>query len=330
MRWLTSSTALAALVAVIAFALAGGDGTDSATPAFGAALIRYADNTPLVMLQLPGWHTVDAIEDSAEEGELHYLPDGAPSSDYAAQAELHWRTGTLSGWVKDRAGTSSSSSVATVLGDEAHVFRYMGGNAAASTFTALWLHHGRVLEYRASVHDLAAFERMLGAIHEVDEATWLGALPASVITAAEHPATISAMLEGVPLPPGFQSSQIDEGGLAQDRYQVGASVAGTVACEWIKRWMEGRQGGNAGEVREAVAAMATSSHWPVLRSMASQGAYPEVLGQYASQMTAGTWHGYPLGAAADSGLGCSSRGVTLPLNAAERQLGPQRVRSSSG
>jgi hypothetical protein len=166
---------------------------------------------------------------------------------------------------------------------------------------------------------------MLAAIHQVDEATWLSALPPSVITAAEHPATVSAMLEGVPLPPGFERSQINEAGLAQDRYQVGAAVAGTVACKWIKRWMEARRSGNADEIREAIAAMASSPHWPVLRSMESQGAYPAVLEQYASEMAAGNWHGYPLGAAANSGLGCASRGVSLPLDQAERAYGPQPV-----
>jgi hypothetical protein len=202
-----------------------------------------------------------------------------------------------------------------------------------------------VLEYRATVHDLAAFEQMLAAIHQVDEATWLSALPPSVITAAEHPATVSAMLKGVPLPPGFEPSQISEAGLAQDRYQVGAAVAGTIACEWIKRWMEARHSGNADEVREAIAAMASSPHWSVLRSMESQGAYPAVLEQFASEMAAGNSHGYPLGAAANSGLGwprAASRCLSTKQNARtdhspspkvggyERACGCDRRRRSGG
>ncbi len=325
-RWLTACATATAVAAVLVVTLAGSGGPDTGTPAFGAVLIRYAENSPLLMLQLRGWQTVDAIEDSPDEGELHYLPEGAPR--WAPEAELHWRTGRLSGWVKDRAASSDLSIAATVLGARARVFRYIGNTRSASTFTALWLYNGRVLEYRATVLDLAAFEQMLAAIHAVDEKTWLSALPPSVITAAEHPSTVTAMLEGIPLPPGFAASQISKGGLAQDRYQVGAAVAGTVACEWIRRWMEGRRSGNGGEVQEAIAAMATAPHWPVLRSMESQGAYPQVLDQYASEMAAGSRHGYPLGAAADAGLGCASRGVTLPLDKAERSYGPQPLRAS--
>jgi hypothetical protein len=89
--------------------------------------------------------------------------------------------------------------------------------------------------------------------------------------------------------------------------------------------MEARHRGNADEVREAITAMASSPHWPVLRSMESRGAYPAVLEQFASEMAAGNSHGYPLGAAANSGLGCASRGVSLPLDEAERAYGPQPV-----
>lgn len=320
-RWLTASAAGAAIVAALVFTITGLGGSDGGTPAFGAILVRYADNSPLVMLQMPGWHTVDAIEDSPQEGELHYAPDGSSQPGYRQETELHWRTGALSGWVSDRAASSDFSTVSGVLGTQAKVFRYKGGSTAASTFTALWLYQGRVLEYRATVRDLATFEQMLDAIHQVDETTWLSALPPSVITAAEHPGTVSAMLTGVPLPPGFDVSQIGPGGLAQNRYQVGAKVAGTIACEWIKRWMEGRRNGNAGEVSEAVAAMATSPHWPVLRSMESKGAYPQVLEEYASQMSTGSWHGRPLGAAVNGGLGCASDGVSLPMSQTERASG---------
>lgn len=326
-RWLTATAAGAAAVGILIFTVTGLGGTEGGTPAFAAVLVRYAENSPLVMLQMPGWHTSDAIEDSPQEGELHYLPDGSPQPGYRQETELHWRTGPLSGWVNDRAASSDFSTVASVLGTQAKVFRYRGGSATASTFTALWVYQGRVLEYRATVPDLATFEQMLNAIHQVDETTWLSALPSSVITAAEHPATVSAMLAGVPLPPGFDVSRIRPGGLAQNRYQVGATVAGTVACDWIKRWMEGRQSGNAGEVSEAVAAMATSPHWPVLRSMESQGAYPQVLEEYASEMGSGTWHGRSLGAAANSGLGCAADGVSLPLTQAELASGPQLVHS---
>jgi 2-polyprenyl-6-methoxyphenol hydroxylase-like FAD-dependent oxidoreductase len=88
--------------------------------------------------------------------------------------------------------------------------------------------------------------------------------------------------------------------------------------------MEARHRGNADEVREAIAAMASSPHWPVLRSMESRGAYPAVLEQFASEMAAGKSHGYPLGAAANSGLGCAS-----PRRLAASRRSRTRVRATA-
>ncbi len=322
-RLLAAGAAAAIAAAVIGLALSGGGGPGAGSPAFGAQLIRYAENSPLVLLQLDGWHVNYAAEDSAQEGELHFLPDGAGESDVSHEAELHWREGPLSGWIADRAASSDLRTAAPALGTSARVFRYSGGSPRASAFTALWLYRGRVLEFRATTADLAAFTRMLSALRAVDATAWLSALPASVVRAAEHPATVSAMLNGIPLPPGFDASRVGGSGQWQNRYQLGAAVAGTVACTWIERWLQARGAGNQSEAREAVAAMSTAPKWPVLHEMESQGAYPQVLEGFAAAMATGSWHGYPLAAAASEGLGCRAFGVHLPLAANERSYGPQ-------
>ena len=320
---LAAATALAG--AIVALVLAAGGGQTGQTPAFAADLIRYADSSPLLLMELPGWHVSYANEEQGGEGELHFLPEGAKESELLRMAELHWRTGPLDGWVSDRAASSDFSTTVPVLGSQARVFRYRGGEHGMHTFTALWLDGSRVLEYRATVPDLAAFEQMLGALHRVSDTTWLSAMPASVIDAADHPAVVKAMLAGIPLPPGFDAVRIADNGLTQNRYQLGAAVTGTVACMWISRWAEGRRSGNAAETQEAITAMASSPRWPVLREMESGGAYPAVLEEYAAEMRTGSWHGLPLPAAASSGLGCNSLGVPIPLSPSEHPDGPQPV-----
>lgn len=328
---LALGAAVAIAAALVSFVLAGSGAPTVQSPAFGAELVRYADSSPLVLLQLHGWHVSYANEEASGEGEMHFLPDGASESAALRMAQLDWRIGTLSSWEAERAVNPDLTRSTRVLGTAAHVYRYKSGSPGSYIFAAFWLYHGRVLEFRATTDGFQRFERMLSALHRVDNTTWLSALPSSVIDAAGHRATVEAMLKGIPLPPGFDASRIIENGLAQERYQLGAAVAGTAACMWIGRWLQARRSGDSSEAQTAIAAMASSPQWPVLRSMESRGAYPQVLEEYAAHMTSGGRSGHPLGAAdADSGLGCASLGVPIALTKAEREAarvtgGPQLV-----
>ena len=91
------------------------------------------------------------------------------------------------------------------------------------------------------------------------------------------------MLDGVPLPPGFDVASLQHvrAGTVLDRYQLGAKVAGSVACAWLDRWITARHAGDDRGVRQAVGALATSHDWRVLHDMQAEGAYPDVLWQYA-------------------------------------------------
>jgi hypothetical protein len=83
---------------------------------------------------------------------------------------------------------------------------------------------------------------------------------------------------------------------------------------WIRDWDHARHDGDKAMVRRAIAAMATSPHWPILRQMARQGAWPKVLIRYAKAMRRGTTvEGgvEPLAPAVNSGLGCPELGVRL-------------------
>jgi hypothetical protein len=108
--------------------------------------------------------------------------------------------------------------------------------------------------------------------------------------------------------------------LVHDRYQLGAAVTGTVACMWIADWGHARAAGDTAAVRRAIAAMATAPRWPILREMAREGAWPQVLSMDAKAMPSGSVQldvdagqpGRPLTVDANSGLGCSSEwGVRL-------------------
>jgi hypothetical protein len=172
---------------------------------------------------------------------------------------------------------------------------------------------------------MAMFYAELHALNGVDTTTWLRAMPASVVKTADSTSTIRLMLKGIPLPPGFDAARIRGARLVHDRYQLGTAVTGTVACMWIADWSRARAAGDTAIVKRAIAAMATAPRWPILRDMATQGAWPEVLIMFAHAMPSGTWYGRPLDADANSGLGCSELGVHLPGTGAVRLLRAKAV-----
>jgi hypothetical protein len=99
-------------------------------------------------------------------------------------------------------------------------------------------------------------------------------------------------------------------------------VAGTVACLWLRQWGEATRTGDTASAEEAVRAMTTAKHWPILREMARTGAYPQVLWEDAASMPQGyfDWRGHhrDLLAHAES-LGCARFGLPLTPEKMARQ-----------
>jgi hypothetical protein len=318
---LGAASLAAAFVVVLSL---GGGGPEQPTRAYGAELVRFAEASPLLLLEEPGWHVGYANEESSGEGQVefilgkklpfeHITETSGPRPPAVRQrtAELNWRGGPLAEWVSDRAASADFRTTLPVLGTTAQVFRYEDGHPGDYEFTALWAETGRVDEFRAPVPDLAAFEAHLAALRQVDSQDWLAALPASVIKAADHGRAVAEMLKGVAVPADFTPSQIPDAGLSTDRYQLGAAVTGSVACSWFRQWGEDRSQGDGAGAAEAEAALAGAKNWPIMREMKTEGAYPQVLNEYAAAMPSGRWYGRPLLGDVESGLGCAANGVRL-------------------
>jgi hypothetical protein len=61
--------------------------------------------------------------------------------------------------------------------------------------------------------------------------------------------------------------------------QLGARVAGAVACGWFDAWVAGDE--------RALDALATAREWPVLLAMQAEGDYPEVLWELVAAARSG-------------------------------------------
>jgi hypothetical protein len=236
------------------------------------------------------------------------------------KVELRWFHGSLAGSIAaarkwphphGRLWTRAPVLETTADVDERAEFYINQGGPGNRQMTAYWSEGGYVLEMRAAVPDLAAFEERLGWLAKVDSQAWLDAMPAKVVKATEHDAAVREMLKGIPVPPGFDPGTIPNEGLTTDRYQVGAAVTGTVSCLWFRQWGEARRTGDRANEVEAEKAMATSKHWPILREMAKDGAYPLTVWQLAAAMPSGEWRrGWRLLPQAE-GLGCARRGIPV-------------------
>jgi hypothetical protein len=354
-RWIALLLAPAILAATAAaiVILAGGT-SDPASRAYGAELVRFAESTPLLLLEGPGWR----VQDVYEAGRGRYQPRGSrgegsmefvngkpipyesiritgnpkageresgmlPASVRQRRVELLWRHGnpeqTIAAahamphphgqrWVRlPVLGTTAS------VDTRAEFFTNQGGPGNRQ-MTAFWGEDGYVLELRAAVPDLAAFEERLGWLTKEDSQTWLDAMPAKVVKATEHDAAVRQMLKGIPVPSTFKPSRVPDAGITTDRYQVGAAVTGIVSCLWFRQWGEAHRAGDRAAAREAEKAMATSRHWPILREMAKDGGYPETVWKLAAEMPSGhrlyAGHRWRLLPQAEA-LGCARWGVPV-------------------
>jgi len=312
-----SGAAIAAIAAVIVFV--GGGSGDHSSRAYGAELVRFAESTPLLLLEGPGWRVENVFQYRGREGtegsmefvtgkplpdeSLHVHEDGTvtgmlPPAVRQRKVELSWRHGNLAETIHYARRVPHPHGQRwielPVLGTTAQVdtradFYANLGGPGNRQMVAYWSEGGYVLEMRAAVPDQAAFEERLGWLRKVDSQTWLDAMPAMVVKAAEHDATVREMLKGIPVPGTFSPSRVPDEGLTTNRYQVAGSVTATVACLWFLQWDKARREGDSAARIEAERAMATSKRWPILREMSKDGAYPNTIWQLAAEMPQGYW-----------------------------------------
>lgn len=265
-----AAAAALAVAAVLAVSLIGGSGT-SPERAWAEPALRVANANPRLLIGQPGWTVTRADEFSVREGEMTFRSG-------SRRVNLFWRPGPHGEWVDDRAHSADRLAPVDVLGAQATVFRYRSQNGG---LTALWRSGRYTMELTAGGLSAREYRRVLRSLKAVGVDRWLGAMPPSVVLPADSERVAEAMLAEIPRPDGFElESQTG----VRDRYQLGARVAGGVACAWMEQWAEARGAGDPAAAAEAVDAMRTSRRWPILREMNAAGDYPEVLWELADAM----------------------------------------------
>jgi hypothetical protein len=167
---------------------------------------------------------------------------------------------------------------ATVLGVPAIV-------TDTSDHRTFWRNGATDLELRGAV-ELRDDEwrALLASLRTVDESTWRGALPTSVVLPEQRAEVVQLALSGVPLPTGFDVDKLTGTITSYDRYQVGAAVLGPVVCAWLDRWDDATARGDGAARQEARQALASAAAWPFLREMDEEGDYPEAVREVAAKL----------------------------------------------
>lgn len=350
--------ALAVIAGVVVVLLSANGGGDGPSRAYAAELVRFAESSPLLLLEGPAWRVQDVTEFRGREGiegSMEFVTGkpipyesiritGGPKAERETgmfppavrqrRVELWWHHGTLAETIAmQRKGLHPHGQrwlKLPVLDTTAEVdtraeFYVNQGGPGNRQMIAFWSEGGYVLQLTAAVPDLATFQERLDWVTRVDAQTWLDAMPAKVVKAADHDAAVREILKGIPVPGTFKPSKVPDEGLTTNRYQVGAKVTATVSCLWFLQWAQARRDGDRAAKLEAERAMATSRHWPILHQMAKDGAYPETIWKLAAEMPSGyreyAGHRWRLLPQAEA-LGCARLG--LPLLPRKQKLQAER------
>jgi hypothetical protein len=301
--------AAAVLAAAVAAMLLVGGGASSPAP-YGARLVRFAESTPLLLLEGPGWQVRNVIQFEPGSGSMEFGPGPAPEATASRRAsgppstlqsravKLQWLpNGPWVGGLTHAPAAHGYSKALPVLGTRAHVRieKPLSGEPAGLLVDGFWTEGSRLLLMSARVPDLSAFRARLGWLHHVDPETWLEAMPPRVVKAAEYGAEAKKMLKGLPLPPGFHPAKVPDLHLTTNRYSVGRAVGGAVACGWFGAWFAAHDGGRAEAARRARRVLLGAGQWPVFKRIRAEGNYPGVVLKFARYLPSGHWpNGRPL------------------------------------
>jgi hypothetical protein len=276
---------LACVAVIAALILLSGGSLDSvrdgAHPTFAAAAVKVAEANPRLLVTAPGWSIVHARSFEVDTGNLTYKDDEHPL--YGPRGlSLTWYPARF---YRERLREDGHACchvngpvTSTLLGQRAATFAYPGQHP---NFTTILSPQGNIfIELTGSLGSKEEYEAVLNSLRPVSIDAWLGAMPAEVIRPAARSAAIAQMLRGIPVPPGFDASALhfrdmlapsgsalqNESALT-DRFMLAKSVTGTVTCDWLQRWLSATRAGDDTAAQEAVDAMATARHWPVLLQM---------------------------------------------------------------
>jgi hypothetical protein len=248
------------------------------TSAYAAEAVKVAEANERLLITLPGWKVIRADEFTVTQGEMTF-------SDGQHELGVFWRdTKDYQSYLNDRADQTKQVST-KVRGRNAITFIHEGSSDLTTIVEPLG---ANFLEIRADLGSEQAYRDVMASLAPVSVDTWLASLPASVVKPGDRSAVVQGMLQGLPVPAGFDPASMKTKAAVSDRYQLGAQVAGAVACAWFDQWFSASDRGDTTAQRNALDALNTSPTWPILNEMASQGSFGQGIPRLANAIATGS------------------------------------------
>jgi hypothetical protein len=282
-RVATFAFGLACAAAIALLLVLGGGPVDSVKdggrPAYAAAAVEVAEANPRLLVTAPGWSIIHAHSFEVDSGILEYRYKHTPAYGLDAKSlHLSWQPAHLyrrvlrerreaSPW-EERHGGRIEETATPVLGHRATTFHdHLRGGSDYSTVMAP---QGKVfIEIDARLHE-HEYMTVLRSLRAVGVDRWLAAMPAEVVQPSSRSDVIARMLDGVPLPPGFDLAALEAESHITDRFELGRSVAAAVACGWLESWSAATRTGDEATARQAIEGMSGARRWPVLLQMVQE------------------------------------------------------------
>lgn len=259
--------AAVAVIGALLLISSGKGGSGGADPAFADSAVKVAEANSRLLVGEPGWTVVRADQFEPENGEVAF-------SDGESTLQITWYPAdAYESYRRDRAHVGGPDIPVEVLGERGIMIRY----GSSTDFATMLPPMGPTfVEIRGDLGSEEAYRRALDSLEQVDVDTWLSAMPASVVQPTDRTETVDAMLDGVPIPPGFDLDEIRTGDTISDRYQLSSRVTAAVACEWLDRYVAAKKAGDEQAAQASVDAMSTSRSWPILQEMNSENGTPTI------------------------------------------------------
>ena len=278
-----------ALIALAAVAVFGALRSDDDLSAYAAEAIEVAEANRRLLVSEEPWHVSYAAWDSPALGEVDFIT-GSSRERTADYLDISWYPDSEHGRYIDFSDRERTAPV-EIAGEDVYVQferrRYTEPGSVAFR-TTLPASDGTITVIDGGLEgDEEDVVAVLESIESVDTATWLGAMPDSVVQPSDQASEIDRLLEGVPLPAGFDRSVLEPAHLPQDEYQLTAFVMYGAYCGWLDEWWRADQAGDAEAAQEAIDQLNASPQWPAVVAQKETGALDNDFRDYAKTVEQG-------------------------------------------
>lgn len=277
-------------VALVALALLdGSDGGSGKSSAFAAEAVKVAEANRRLLVTEPGWDIYYAQFDSPESGEVGFDDEKGTHSRPAPCAgcphggdilDMHWYPAD-----EYRMRTREQGNPVDIAGEQGLEYALAGPSKEFQV--ELPVRDGSFMIIRGSAANAEDFYSRLDSIVATDVETWLEAMPDSVVKPADQSSGFDRVLEGVPLPDGFDRSAIEPESMPQDSYQFTAYVLYGAYCGWLDEWWRADKAGDKAAAQAAIDQLLNAENWPAVKAQAKTGALDQDFRMYANTVAKG-------------------------------------------